>query len=244
MIAKKGITGSLLKKNLIVLTQNNQTMPPALNPITPFPQPHNISYSRAISGISKELKLLGVDAHLYFNNSAKNFLMAQKTKQCLLEIKNKGIKIPKFSLNLNRFEIEYFEVNTAMLTDIMKPRKINPNTSITIIVNSPKYKYVDKQNNLFRKKCCKGDSLYELDFFHEFAHVYQARFDMKNYNKLLEEKIPDDAIEEAIQKISNYATGSKAEFVAEYFSYRMMGKEIKSEKLAKLYEECQGLKID
>jgi hypothetical protein len=209
-------------------------------------RPAFISYMMPLKKVETAIKALGVEPFLLFDGSEKNLLMAQKVQKCLNKIQEKNPKIPKFDLHFDNFE-EAFEgrkstaaVTEAYYDDYDKPNNLN----IDVSFNIPKYKNMTAKGDLFRLKENPEYTSFESDFFHEFVHAYMARNDNENYEKLQKEHFDKETNKEILEKLGFYATGSKSEFAAEYFSFKMMGVDIKSEKLAKLYEECMGPKID
>lgn len=199
--------------------------------------PMNISYVRPIKSIEKKLKTFGLKAQLLFDGGAKNLFMAQKIQNCILEIKKKNIDIPKAILDLTEYN-EVFEGHAiAAITEISTE---HGKPIAEIFINTPLYKYKDEMDNIYRIKSNPINTTIESDFHHEFAHVYQGIYNPDNYNKLLCEKFDEETSNEIKKYIGAYAAVSKAEFVAEYFSFKMTGKQINSEKLDKLYKECMG----
>ena len=85
----------------------------------------------------------------------------------------------------------------------------------------------------------------KMDVYHEFAHAHQAINNNNCYLDLRNQKFDSKTKNEITKCINPYAATDKAEFVAEYFAYKMAGIEIKSDKinLDKLYEKCQGPKF-
>lgn len=111
-----------------------------------------------------------------------------------------------------------------------------------IYFNTPKYR-VNKEFE-YAYSSLKEAEIYnaKADTYHEFAHCYQASLNRKHYLSLTNEKFDEETKNAIAKALNSYAAKNKAEFVAEYFTYKMLGKKIYSDKidLAKLYADCQG----
>lgn len=190
--------------------------------------------------IEKKLRKYGIKAHLLKTCDIKNSLFAEKIEQCLKNIKNEGLEIPKFKISLN-FDINSylgFKKTQTAITDIEKDGN---KTIISQYYNLFNYKYVGKNNELFRKKNKPIYTSAESDFYHEFAHAYQVTFCKSDiYKKLMSEKFDDSQNKIIANELGLYATASKFEFVGEYFAHVMTGKKIQSSLLKELYKQCQG----
>ena len=200
-------------------------------------KPPSISYLGPIKRIEKYIKTLHVKPDLMVDASERNFLIATEIGKYFSILEGRNVRIPKMSMSFNGWEYADFKKETACIADLT----IGHNKPvIDVLFKTPLYKHKNEAGKLFRSKQNPIDTTLELDFYHEFAHAHQGYFNTKTYQNLMTEQFDEETCNEILEKISSYATSNKSEFVAEYFAYAMTGKEIKSEKLAKLYEECKG----
>jgi len=168
-------------------------------------------------------------------------LIAQQVKKSLLDIKSKGLDIPKMKIRFDSWDDIYDNRAAAETSSDIRKNKVS---NVYINFNTPLYRSVSADNHLYRSSQNPFETSLEMDFLHEFAHSYQSYFYQSAYSKLRFETFSEDINKEILDKMGIIATTSKAEFVAEYFAHKMVGKEIKSKRLAKLYEECSGPKFD
>jgi len=242
------ISGFISTNNSQSLKKENSCMPklyssPLDKDLVSFKQriPVAVSSSsfHSINALTREIKAIG--SKVFFDNdgSEKILLIAQQIKKSLLEIKAKGLKIPKMEIHFDTWsEMNKSEAaDTSFWVDHGKIR------DLIMEYNTPKYKYLTKENLVHRIPDNPLESSIDADFHHEFAHAYQAFFNPQNSLKLKSENFSEGIKEEIINKINTIAAQNKYEFVAEYFAYKMIGKNIESEKLAKLYKECLGPEI-
>ncbi len=201
----------------------------------------DVSYYHQIKSIEEDISCFDVNAFLINDASSKNLIIARQVKKCLLNIDGNNIKIPKMDIHLDNWD-EYFDDNKcAAITDVIVD---GDDIEIEQSYNTPAYKYLANTDDLYRLRGLKDDTSFSLDFYHEFAHAYQGYFDHDNYSKLLKESFGEDARKEISKNISVYACSNKAEFVAEYFAYKMIGKNFQSDYLDFLYQECNGPELN
>lgn len=199
-----------------------------------------VNYCSKILKLQRDISKMGVKADLFVDGNERNFKLAECIKNTLKKIFDLKIKIPKFKISLNNWED--MSKNTAAETETELLGKKN---DITVNFNTPLYKNTDKDGNWYRTKKYPDSTTICADFLHEFAHAYQSYFNPKAYDRLLTQGFGHDekVIPEISKNIGNYATFSKAEFVAEYFRVKMSGKNFKSEVLDKIYKDCEGPEI-
>lgn len=203
-------------------------------------RPFGISYVRSIKKIEAGAKKFGVKPFLFFDGTEKNLIMAQKVQKCLNILQEKKLSIPKMEIHLDNWQEAFEGASTAAITEV---ENYKGKSYIEMSFNTPRYRYL-QGDKLHRIKKAPFDTSFEMDFFHEFTHAYQACVNHENFSKLLTECFDSETNKEIAQKISSYAATNKGEFVAEYFAYKMMGKEIKSKKLEILYKQCLGPEVD
>jgi len=204
-------------------------------------RPANILYIKPIKNIETALKKFGIDAILLYDGSEKNLILAKKLQNCLSKLKEKNIKIPKMTVDFLNWRDALVRKDAAAVTDIYWENK---KPIIEAFFKPTPYKHKAPNGDLFRIKEMPENSTFESDFFHEFAHAYQGFFCGEKKFTQLEDEIFDQKTNDKIaSEINSFATLSKAEFVAEYFSYKMTGKEIKSTMIDELYKDCKGPEI-
>jgi len=204
-------------------------------------RPASISYIKPIKKIESALKKLGVNAILLYDGSEKNLILAKKMQVCFAKLKEKNITIPKMTVDFVNWRNVFVSKDSAAVTDISWEH----NKPIIEVFFKPKsYTQQSAAGDLFRIKEMPQNSTFESDFFHEFAHAHQGFLcGEKKFNQLRNEKFDQKINDKIAREINSYATQSKTEFVAEYFCYKMTGKEIKSKMINELYKQCNGPEI-
>lgn len=202
-------------------------------------------YEKGIASYQRKLSSLGIKSYLFDKGDIKNLILAKSVYDAFLDIRNAGFNIPKgISVHCDE-AADHFEKdsNDMAYTDTdSSSKKIKPE----IYLNTPRYRY--NKNFPFVVHSTGGDpKVYnsKMDVYHEFAHAHQAINNNNCYLDLRNQKFDSKTKNEITKCINPYAATDKAEFVAEYFAYKMAGIEIKSDKinLDKLYEKCQGPKF-
>ena len=206
-----------------------------------IPKETSVALFNITNTLTKEIKAIGAPIYLYNDGSQKALLIAQQVKKSLLDIKSKGLDIPKMKIRFDCWDDIYDNSAAAETSaDIYKNRVSN----LYVNFNTPLYRNISDSNQLYRSSKDPFETSLEMDLLHEFAHAYQSFNNHAKYTKLKYEKFSEDINKEILDKMGIIATESKAEFVAEYFAHKMVGKEVKSKTLAKLYEECLGPKFN
>ena len=197
-------------------------------------------YSNEIEEIEDNLATIGINAYLKDKCNYKNLLVAKSIQDAFVDIINAGFHIPKgIAVHCDEAQ-ENFDHNSRDMayTDVTSIKREKPE----IHLNTPRYRSKKGVPYAFHNIGDKRIYNTKVDIYHEFAHCYQAIKDRANYLRLGEQEF-DEANKKEISKcINDYATTNKAEFVAEYFAYKLAGIKVTSDKidLEKLYNECKG----
>lgn len=203
-----------------------------------------LNYDYKISEIEKNLSSMGFESYLFEKCNFKNYVLAKSIQDAFIDIQNAGLIIPKGIIISLEDAKENFKYNSqdAAYSDIPFQEK----GPFEIYYNTPKYKV--KKGFEYAIRFSKESEIYnaKADTYHEFAHCYQACADKKHYFSLRNENFDEKTQIEIAKSINTYATTNKAEFVAEYFTYKMLGKQIHSDKIdiEKLYNECKRPKLN
>ncbi len=202
---------------------------------------HNVAFlgnqSKNIHGLEQELANIGVFTDLMDSGNYDNYMLAKTVKDCCVDLQKAGFDMP-VGMQVNLYDWEdYFDgPGSVAITLTSKFKEDMPE----MVFNTPLYKHKKGVPYAVRDLNDYKNENARVDFFHEFTHYWQAVDDRDHYRSLLGKRFDEDTKKEITEKIGSYAATDAAEFVAEYFAYKMMGEDFGSEKLDKLYKELKG----
>lgn len=195
------------------------------------------SQKQRINKLEDNLANLGVCAYLGDKNDYNNFALAKSIHDSIVDLNNKGYKIPPgMYVSCNEWEDIFDDDLVAAATMVDHDKEEMPE----MYFYTPLYFHEKGLPYAVRDVKDHKNQNAKLDMYHEFAHYWQAVNDRDNYFELEHSNFDDETKDEIKKHLTVYATANKAEFVAEYFAYKTAGKDIQSPKLEKLFNECKG----